>query len=118
MRYNKLSMGKHFYSHIIETSSISLELGSMNLSKEERIHLMTLMDATMHNVILDVILSELSDEDKKIFLTHLSSNNHDKIWEHLKKKIVNIEDKIKKAAGELRNELYKDIKEAKGKQKI
>lgn len=107
------AQGKHFYSHIIETSSISLELGNMDLSKEERVHLMTLMDATMHNVILDVILSELSDEDKKIFLTHLSSNNHDKIWEHLKKKIDNIEDKIKKAAEELKQELYKDILESK-----
>ncbi|MEK7451152.1 MAG: hypothetical protein AAB662_04415 [Patescibacteria group bacterium] len=108
-------MGKHFYSHIIETSSISLELGDMDLSKEERIHLMSLMEATMHNVILDVILSELSEEDKKIFLTHLSSNNHDKIWEHLKKKIDNIEEKIRKAVGELKDELYEDIKEAKDK---
>ncbi len=111
-------MGKHFYSHIIETSSISLELGNMDLSKDERIHLISLMEATMHNVILDVILSELSEEDKKIFLTHLSTNNHDKIWEHLKKKINNIEEKIRKAAEELKDELYKDIERVKSKRKI
>lgn len=100
---------KYFYSHIIETSIISLELGKMDLAPSERVHLVSLVESQLHHVILDIVLSELSEEDKKIFLQHLSLDNHDKIWEHLKNRIENIEEKIKKAAEELKKELHKDI---------
>jgi len=108
-------MGKHFYSHIIETSTLSLELGEMDLSKVERRHLIELAKNNIHHAILDAILSELSEENKKIFLSHLTSEDHDKLWEHLKKNIDNIEEKIKKAAEKLKEELHKDIKEAKNR---
>ena len=106
-------MGKHFYSHIIETSTLTLELGDMDLSKEERRHLIDLAENNIHHAILDAILSKLSEENKKIFLSHLASDNHDKVWDHLRKNIDNIEEKIKKTAEDLKKELHKDIKEAK-----
>lgn len=112
---------KYFYSHIVETSVVSLELGEMDLNPEERVHLISLVESQLHHIILDTVLSELSEEDKKIFLQHLSLDNHDKIWEHLKSKIESIEDKIKKVAEELKKELHKDImaslKEAKRSKK-
>lgn len=102
---------RHFYNHLVETSILSLELGDMDLAKEERLHLTTLIEANLHTTIVDLILSELSDEDKKIFLMHLSVNDHDKIWKHLKGKIADIEEKIKKIAEDLKKELHQDIKE-------
>lgn len=112
---------KYFYSHIVETSIISLELGEMDLASSERVHLVSLVESQLHHAILDTVLSELSEEDKKIFLQHLSLDNHDKIWEHLKSKIENIKEKIKKVAEELKKELRKDImaslKEAKRSKK-
>ena len=105
-------MKKHFYSHLIETSIISLELGDLDLSKDERIHLIQLTEDNIHHAILDAILSELSEENKKIFLAHLATEEHDKIWEHLRKNIDKIEEKIKKTAEDLKKELHKDIKEA------
>jgi len=108
-------MEKHFYSHLIETSLLSLELGDIDLSKEERIHLGLLIDSNIHSVILDAILSELSEKDKRIFLAHLATNDHNKIWTHLRANIKNIEEKIKKAAESIKQELHRDIKEAKGK---
>jgi len=110
LRYN--SRMKHFYSHFIETSIISLELGEMKLTQEERIHLTGLAESQLHHVIIDTILSELSEEDKRIFLHHLSFDNHDKIWEFINKRIDNIEDKIKKSAEDLKKKLHKEIKEA------
>lgn len=101
---------KYFYSHIVETSIISLELGKMDLAPSERVHLVSLVESQLHHAILDIVLSELSEEDKKIFLQHLSLDNHDKIWGHLKSKIKNIEEKIKKAAEELKRELHQDIR--------
>lgn len=108
-------MKKHFYSHIIETESIVVELNQMGLTEEEKTHLVSLIDSNLYHTILDAILSELSKEDKKIFLKHLSLENHDKIWELLNGKIKNIEDKIKKASEDLKEQLQKDIKEAKEK---
>ena len=108
-------MKKHFYSHLIETSEISLALGDMELSKEERLHLLSLVESNLHHLILDVVLSELSEEDKKVFLEHVATNSHDKVWELLNEKAENIEEKIKKAAQDLKKELYTDIQEAKEK---
>lgn len=107
---------KYFYSHIVETSILSLELGEMDLSKEERIHLLFLAELQLHHVIVDAILSELEGEDKKRFLAHLFSDNHDKIWELLHKRIKNIEEKIISVTEELKKELHKDVVEAKTKQ--
>ena len=110
---NKTHMGKHFYSHIVETATLSVELGEMDLSKEERRHLIELAENNIHHAILDAILSELSEENKKIFLSHLAKEEHDKVWEHLRKNIDKIEEKIKKTAEDLKKELHNDIKEIK-----
>lgn len=103
---------KHFYSHIVETTELSLSLGEMHLSQEERVHLISLIESSLHHVVLDAILSELSEKDKRIFLSHLNSNNHDKIWEHLNKTVTGIEDKIRNAADKLKKDMKKDIENA------
>ena len=102
---------KYFYTHIVDTSTLSLELGDMNLTPKERIHLISLIDANLHHEVLDLILSELKPEDKATFLTHLASEDHDKIWKFLNEKIKDVEGKIKKTAECLKKELHKDIKE-------
>ena len=108
-------MKKHFYSYLIDTSILSLELGDMDLNPSERLELISLIDSNLHQVVLDAVLSELSEEDKKTFLKHLHLNDHEKIWQHLRSKVENIEEKIKKAAEELKKELHDDIKEARAK---
>lgn len=104
---------KHFYSHIVETSSISLSLGDMDLTPNERKELITLVEANMHKTIIDIVLSHLSQDDKKAFLLHLSLDHHESIWNLLKVKIVGIEEKIKKAAHDLKKQLHKDIEDSK-----
>ena len=108
-------MKKHFYSSIIEIDSLHLELDKLNLSEEEKTHLVTLIDSSINHVVLDAILSELSEMDKRIFLDYLQRDDHGKIWDHLKGKIDNIEEKIKKAAEDLKKDLNKDIEEVKNK---
>lgn len=102
---------KTFYSHLIEVESIVLELDKLDLSDEEKIHLASLVDSSLHHTILDAILSELSEEDKKTFLQHVHEDNHDKIWKFLNERVDNIEDKIKKAAEDLKDQLHKDLQE-------
>lgn len=108
-------MKKQFYSHIVETESIIIELDKLDLSKEEKTHLISIADSSLYHTIVDAILSELSKEDKKMFLKHLVSQEHDKLWELLKEKTENIEEKIKKAAQDLKEKLHQDIKEVSSK---
>lgn len=102
-----------FYSHLIEIESIILELDKLELSPEQKIHLTNLIDSSLHHTILDAILSELSQQDKKVFVNHLKEDDRGKIWQFLNEKVDNIEDKIKKVADDLKAELQRDLKEAK-----
>lgn len=107
---------KHFYTHLVETSTISLSLAEgTKMSHGERMHLISLADETIYHAIVDAVLSELSEPDKKIFLLHLSMDEHDKIWELLLQKIVDVEEKIKLVAEQIKKELHNDIKEVKKK---
>lgn len=101
---------KKFYSHLIEMESVTYELEKLDLSYEERYHLASLVDSSLHHVVLDAILSELSNQDKRVFLQHLNEDDHDKIWKFLNEKIDNIEEKIKKAAADLKIELHEDLR--------
>lgn len=101
-----------FYSHLIEIDSIILELDKMNLSEEEKLHLAQVVDSTIHHTILDALLSELSESDRRVFIQHLNSGSHDRIWEFLNDKIDGVEDKIKKVAEDLKKELHRDLREA------
>ncbi len=105
-------MKKHFYSHIVETSSISLALGEMELTPDERKHLISLAEDNLHHAILDAVLSELSDEDKEKFLILLANDEHEKVWDLLTKRVDHIEDKIRQAAEDLKKELHKDMEES------
>ncbi|MDD5415615.1 MAG: hypothetical protein PHE48_01265 [Candidatus Daviesbacteria bacterium] len=102
-----------FYSHLIEIESIIIELDKLDLSPEQKEHLANLIDSSLHHTILDAVLSELTPADKKVFLQSLKEDNHNKIWKFLNEKIDSVEEKIKKTANDLKNELHKDLKEAK-----
>jgi hypothetical protein len=106
---------KYFYAHIIDTSVLSLELADMDMTPKERLHLISLVESNIHHEILDLILSELKPVDKKTFLSHLASENHDKVWKFLREKVDSIEEKIKKTAEGLKKELHEDIKNIKEK---
>jgi len=104
---------KYFYSHIVDTSSLSLELSGMDLTSIERLHLIYLVESNIHKEVLSLILSELNLSDQKKFLTHLASENHDEVWELLNDKIDGVEEKIKRTIEDLKKELHRDIKDIK-----
>lgn len=106
-------MLKHFYSYIVETDTLFMEIDSLEISTGEKEHLKSLAESNIHHSIIDTVLSELNPEDKKAFLEHMESKNADRIWKFLNARVVNIEEKIKQAAHEVKKELHKDLKEAK-----
>lgn len=106
---------KHFYSHLVKITDITIELADMDLSSEERVHLLSLVDANIHSTVVNTVLSELSEEDKKTFLQNLVINDHIEIWSHLRKNIKDIDEKIILVVNSLKRELLKDLREVNNK---
>ena len=104
-------MKQHFYTHITEYTSLYGAIDALQLEPHEKEHLTQLIEVNLHHTVLDAILSELSVEDKKLFLQLIADDDHEKIWEFLNKKIDTIEDKIKQAADGLKEELHKDVQD-------
>ncbi len=104
---------KHFYAHLTETTDIILELGELDMSPEERIHLLSLVEVNIHSSVVDTVLSSLDEKNKKIFLNNLISNDHSKTWEHLNKNTKDLENKIKETISIIKKELLEDLKKAK-----
>lgn len=104
-------MVKHFYSFIIETESLFIKIDSLSISDSEKNHLKSLAESQIHHSILDSIMSELTHEDKSLFVKHLNTKDHTKMWKFLHEKINDVEEKIKEAAGSVKRELHKDIAE-------
>lgn len=103
-----------FYQKLIVLEPILEELHGMDLSDEERGHLASLVDSSLHHAILDEILSNLNEKDKKMFLRRLHENPEDEeLLVFLNERIEGIEEKIKKVSEQLVKEMHEDVKEAK-----
>src|SRR4051812_27829575 len=96
---------KHFYTHLVENTDITLELAELDLTADERVHLISLVEANIHTTVVDTVLSELSEEDKKTFLKNLALDNHEETLNHLNEKISGVEEKILNAITEVKREL-------------
>lgn len=108
-----MSKSNHFYSEIVEMDSFYLEIDDLSMSEEEKEQIKKLINSSLHHTILDAILSELSEDDKKVFLDHVFSGRNDEVWNHLNQRIEKIEEKIKKTAEDLKEKIREDIKSTK-----
>lgn len=108
---------KHFYHHIVVIDTIHIGLDSLDLEPHEKDELLMLVENNIHHAVLDAMLSELENGDKKVFLALVLGNNHNEIWKMLSFKVKHPEEKIKKVATELIKQFHEDIKEAHTKKK-
>lgn len=104
---------KYFYSHLINSTDITLEMGNLNIQKHERVHLLSLFEVNIHSRVVVTVLDELEPEDKIIFLKNLTEGNNEKLWHHLNQKIENVKDKVENSIQKVKKELLSDIQEAK-----
>ena len=103
---------KHFYHSIVSMDSLRVRLDLLDLSDLDKDQLMDLAERTLHHSILDLVLSELSDKDKKLFLERHASEKHEEIWQLLNANVKNIEKKIQATADTVSEKLHKDLKKA------
>lgn len=109
-------MKKKFYDHIVTLEEIHTELDTLSLSEDEKHHLKLLAHSTVHQVVLDTVLSELPEEKKHTFLSHVEESDHQTLWNFLTGNIHDVEAKISQAAESIKKELLKDVKELQKKE--
>lgn len=110
-------MKKHFYHQIIVIDSIHLGLGTLDLSPKEKEELIEIIENNMHHTVVDTVLSELEENDKKTFLALITQpdQKHDLIWAFLDMKVAQAETKIKEAVKAFEVKILQDILELKEK---
>lgn len=108
-------MKKHFYHHLITIDTLHVSLGELDLTLSEKQELLDLIEDHIHHTVFDTVLSELNEDDKKLFLSYVSQEKHDDIWTMLKEKIVDSEEKIIQAVESLKKELHEDVKQSHAK---
>lgn len=101
---------KHFYSHLVESTHLTLEIANLEVDNNQRVHLLSLVEANIHTTVVSTVLSNLKPEDKKIFLKNLSEENHEKTWQHISSRLTNAKDLIEKAINDVTKELLEDVK--------
>ncbi len=109
----------YFYSHLINLEPMITKLDEMDLTSEQKHHLAKLLDSLIHHTVLDQILSSLSGEDKKIFLTMFYQDpHHPQMMDFLSLKIENFHGLIIETIEKLHREFIADIEEAKRKTEL
>lgn len=108
-------MSKTFYSHLVEINFLHEELDLLDLSENEKDELKQHVHGSIHYVALDIVLSELSQEHKKVFIKHLNENDHESLWFHLLSNTQGIEEKIKKGVEKTAHEFKEEIHKIKKK---
>jgi hypothetical protein len=103
---------KHFYHHIVAIDSLHLALSDLDLDQHEKDHLIIIAETNIHHSIIDTILSELTNDDKKTFLILIAQadTEHNQIWDFLNLKIEKAESKIKNTVEKMLQKMHEDIK--------
>jgi hypothetical protein len=106
---------KIFYDHLIIIEEVEMILITHQLTKEECEEILQLIDRTMHNEILQKILSHLPRHHHEEFLTRFHAAPHDnKLMTFLKDHtIVDIEKEIMIVADSVKKKVLKEIEAAK-----
>ncbi|OGY07178.1 MAG: hypothetical protein A3D24_03710 [Candidatus Blackburnbacteria bacterium RIFCSPHIGHO2_02_FULL_39_13] len=105
-------MSKVFYDKYLVFEEIEIELGKLNLEKEERQEIEVLIDEMIHHRMMDKILSHLPREHHEEFLDKFHKIPYDEsLLQYLDERIeTSVEQHIKDEMQKLKKEILEDIK--------
>lgn len=102
-------MKKQFYSHLINIERFEKRIERFDLYENERHEIITIFHETIHHTVVNIILTELDEENKKTFFKRVQQDDHSYLWDDLSKKISKLEEKIKEAKNSIEEEIIKEI---------
>lgn len=104
-------MKKHFYSHLVDPEDIRNELKVLEISDDEAEDLHLVIESTIHHAVVDMIMKELPESHKHLFLAHIQDDNHDDVIALITEHISDHEKRIRDLVERLRGEYKSDIQE-------
>lgn len=106
-------MSSVFYDHLVNIHELHIEFDRLEIPAEERNELMRLADSTVHHEVFDLVMIELPNEHKEIFLERLSNDPSDiNILNFLEERVPGIKDRIKERAERVTKDLLQELKKA------
>lgn len=108
-------MIKIFYDHLVLIEEVVSEIEAWPIEEKEKGELISLVDQTLHQHTLDVILTHLPQDKHAHFLSRFKEAPHDPaLLTFLKTEItIDIETEIRKRAQTVKKEILAEIKKAK-----
>lgn len=97
--------------HFIKNPKIYLEIQKFELEQSEKNNLTDLVTLLYHQKLLNKFLEQLEEEDKKVFLELVLLSSDENYLEFLHQKIVNLEEVVVEAIGEIEEQILEDFRE-------
>ncbi len=105
-------MSKLFFDHLVVREEIDIELSGLSLTDEERIELAEIVDQTLINQVLNVVLNHLPKDKHADFISRFHSSPGDtSLLEYLKLSAhPQIDEEITKHAAKLKQDILSEIR--------
>jgi hypothetical protein len=101
---------KIFYDNLVNLHDLHVEFDRLDVPVEEREELVNLADSAMHHEIFDLIMFEVPDEHREIFLESFGNDPSDEsILVFLRIRVPGIEDKIRQRAEAVKRSFIEDL---------
>lgn len=105
-------MRAYFYSHLVKWEDLLEKMDQLELREEHKYHLTSLLDGILHQLILEMLLSKLSIQDKQALVYLLEHDQKkEEIMFFLNGKIDMVEEEIVLVVENFKKETLADIKE-------
>jgi hypothetical protein len=110
-------MSKLFFDHLVIKEEIDIELSRFNLTDEEKSELVEVVDQTLINHVLNVVLNHLPKDKHSDFVSRFHAAPHDLgLLEYLKVHAhPQIEEEIKKQVDKIKKEILSEVKKTTSK---
>lgn len=96
----------YIFEKIINTGEIFIIIESHFDDPDEQEHIKTLVRDTIHHKLVDMVLDELEEENKALFLKDIDNEEkHQSLLDQLKSWIENFEEKLHLKAKEAESEI-------------
>jgi hypothetical protein len=107
-------MSKLFFDHLIVREEIEVELNGYKLDAEERAELLDIVDQTITNEVMNVILNHLPKDKHRDFISLFSSMPHDlSLLDYLKQHAhPEIAEKIKTHSAKIKKDIIAEIRKS------
>ncbi len=97
---------KYIFEDIIQTQEIFITIEKHFDDEEEKEHMFNLVKNTFHHQLMDVVMDEITHDQKVIFLVEIEDETkHEGLLERLKEWVIDLDEKLHLRAKEAESEM-------------